>query len=41
MVNFYIGEIAVGRIVVEDVPTLWRKKVKAKLSEQENEGTAE
>lgn len=32
MVNFFIGEIEVGRITVEDVPKLWREKVREKLA---------
>lgn len=32
MVNFFIGEIEVGRITVDDVPKLWREKVRAKLA---------
>lgn len=37
MVNFFIGEIEVKRITVEDVPRLWREKVRAKLAEIEAE----
>ena len=35
MVNFYVREIELGRITIEDVPRLWRKKVEEKLAEKE------
>ena len=31
MVNFYIMRINAGKIALEDVPTLWRDKVAAKM----------
>jgi len=33
MVNFFIGEIKIGRITIDDVPKLWRKNVQARLDE--------
>ena len=33
MVNFFIGEIKVRRITIDDVPKLWRAKVQARLDE--------
>lgn len=38
MVNFFIGEIKVGRITIDDVPKLWRSKVQARLDELLQEG---
>lgn len=33
MINFFVEQILIGRITIEDVPTLWRSKVQAKLDE--------
>ena len=33
MINFFVEQILIGRITIEDVPTLWRAKVQAKLVE--------
>ena len=38
MVNFFIGEIKVRRITIDDVPKLWRNKVQTRLDELEQEG---
>ncbi len=38
MVNFFIGEIKVNRITIDDVPKLWRNKVQARLEELQQEG---
>lgn len=38
MVNFFIGEIKIGRITIDDVPKLWRNKVQARLDELLQEG---
>lgn len=38
MVNFFIGEIKVRRITIDDVPKLWRNKVQARLTELIQEG---
>lgn len=37
MVNFFIGELQVRRISIDDIPKLWRKKVQDKLAEMEAE----
>ena len=36
MINFFVEQILIGRITIEDVPTLWRSKVQAKLDELNN-----
>ncbi|WP_158661760.1 hypothetical protein [Enterococcus timonensis] len=41
MVNFFVGEIQIGRITVEAVPSLWRKKVQAKITELTEKESAE
>lgn len=41
MVNFYLKRIAKGDMTVEEVPKLWREKVKKALEEQEAEKEAE
>lgn len=33
MINFFVEQILIGRITVEDVPMLWRAKVQARLDE--------
>lgn len=33
MINFFVEQILIGRITIEDVPMLWRRKVQAKLDE--------
>lgn len=32
MVNFFVQEINLGRITIDDVPKLWRNKVTEKLN---------
>lgn len=34
MVNFYVMRIKQGKLTLEDVPTLWRDKVAAKMEEE-------
>lgn len=36
MINFFVEQILIGRITIEDVPKLWRSKVQAKLDEMNN-----
>ena len=31
MVNFYVGRIRAGKMTINDVPALWRNKVKQAL----------
>lgn len=38
MINFFVEQILIGRITIEDVPTLWRAKVQAKLDELNTDG---
>lgn len=38
MINFFVEQILIGRITIEDVPTLWRAKVQAKLNELNTDG---
>lgn len=33
MINFFVEQILIGRITIEDVPMLWRAKVQARLDE--------
>lgn len=33
MINFFVEQILIDRITIEDVPMLWRAKVQAKLDE--------
>lgn len=36
MINFFVEQILIGRITIEDVPMFWRAKVQAKLDETNN-----
>ena len=35
MVNFFVQEIKLGRITIDDVPKLWRNKVAEKLAQEQ------
>lgn len=41
MVDFWLKRISNGFITIEDVPLLWRKKVRAKLAELEEPAVQE
>lgn len=36
MIDFFVEQILIDRITVEDVPKLWRAKVQTKLDEINN-----
>ena len=38
MINFFVEQILIDRITIEDVPMLWRAKVQAKLDEMNTDG---
>lgn len=39
MINFFVEQILIGRITIDDVPMFWRAKVQAKLDDLDKDDT--